>query len=327
MKQQKASRLYDRHTSVAFYEERYTQGYMHDWPTEKKQRILEVLSSLDLPTRGEALDFGCGNGVLTDVIRQALPPEWKVYGTDISAVAIENAKKRYPTCTFFVANDKHFSDKRFDFLFTHHVLEHVFNLHQTLSEVSSYLKAAASAMLHILPCGNEGSFEHNVCLLRKDGINSELEGRFFFEDEGHVRRLTTEQLSALCMKMGFVLTQQYYSNQYFGAINWITQSGPSFLRMFTDTSQALDKEAESELKKLRYQLLGIWALRYPVAFVESRLRKVNRSMRDYIFLIMGLPMYVFTKPVDTYIKVKVLKEWETRKMERNGSEMYLFFKR
>jgi hypothetical protein len=72
--------------------------------------------------------------------------------------------------------------------------------------MSNYLKAAASAMLHILPCGNEGSFEHNVCLLRKDGINPELEGRFFFEDEGHVRRLTTEQLSALCAKMGFVLT-------------------------------------------------------------------------------------------------------------------------
>lgn len=327
MKQNKTSRLYDRHTSMGFYEGRYTRGYMEaSWPIEKKQQIQEVIGSLELPDIGQALDFGCGDGVLTDILRQALPSGWKVSGTDISPTAIEKARRRFPSCTFFTAGDRTDTDRGFDFLFTHHVLEHVYNLPQVLQEIQAYLKPT-SAILHILPCGNAGSFEHQVCLLHKDGISSELENRFFFEDEGHVRRLTTRQLTELYAKLGFDLAQAYYSNQYFGALNWITQSGLDFMRAFTDTSQARDEQARAQLQKWRYQLWGLWVLRYPAALVENRLRKRSRTVRDYLYLACGLPLYVFAKPMDLYLKRKAREEWQTRKIEPTGSEMYLFFKR
>ena len=326
MRQQKTSQLYDEHISIAFYQKRYAHGYMDEWPIKKKCRIFEVIRSYELPDTGEALDFGCGNGVFTDVIRQALPSGWKVYGTDISEIAIENAKKRYPECVFFVPDDREFISKRFDFLFTHHVLEHVYNLSQVLNEINDRMKYKSTA-LHILPCGNEGSFEHSICLLRKDGINLQLENRFFFEDEGHVRRLTTEDLSKLCREKGFILNKEYYSNQYFGAINWITKSGPRFVRLVTDKYYAVDEKAKGKLTKLRYKLLFLLILRYPATFVESRVRKRSIKKSDYIFLIPGLFLYVFTKPMDNYLNRKALKEWNKRKTERNGSEMYLFFKR
>jgi SAM-dependent methyltransferase len=326
MEQQKTSWLHDKYAAVDFYQERYAHGYMDQWPIEQKQRILEVVRSLELPDLGEAIDFGCGNGVLTNVIKQALPNGWKVYGTDISTIAIENAKKRYPECIFFVAGDGEFIGKRFDFLFTHHVLEHVYDLSQVLDETDDLLKDEA-AILHILPCGNEGSFEHSICLLRKHGIDPKLENRFFFEDEGHVRRLNTERLSKLYREKGFILAKEYYSNQYCGAINWITQSGPGFVRLLTVTSSASDEKARSKLKELRYKLFFIWALRYPAVLVESKLRKRSRTVRDYIFLILGLLLYVFAKPMDSYLKGKALDEWQKRKTERNGSAMYLFFKR
>jgi SAM-dependent methyltransferase len=326
MQQQKTSQLYDKYTAVDFYQDRYAHGYMDEWPIEKKQRIFEVILSLELPDVGEALDFGCGNGVLTSIMKQALPCGWKVYGTDISTIAVENAKKRYPECIFFVASDKEFVGKRFDFLFTHHVLEHVFNLSQVLDEIDDFLKDK-TAILHILPCGNEGSFEHGICLLRKDGINPKLENRFFFEDEGHVRRLNTEQLNKLYREKGFVLAKDYYSYQYYGAIDWITQSGPGFVRLFTDTSSASDEKAKSKLRRLRYRLFFVWALRYPAAFIERILRKRSRTVRDYFLLTLGLPLYIFTKPMDSYLKGKALDEWQKRKTEQNGSEMYLFFKR
>jgi SAM-dependent methyltransferase len=326
MQQQKTSQLYDKHMALAFYQERYAHGYMDDWSIEKKRRIFEVIRSFDLPDIGEVLDFGCGNGVFTDVIKQALPAGWKVYGTDISEIAIENAKKRYPECVFFVADDKEFVSKRFDFLFTHHVLEHVYNLPQVLDEINGRLKDE-STILHILPCGNEGSFEHSFCLLRKDGINLQLENRYFFEDEGHVRRLTTEQLNNLSREKGFILTEEYYSNQYYGAIDWITQSGPSFIRMFTDVSSAVDEKAKSILTKMRYKLFCLWGARFPADLVERRLRQKNKTVRDYIVLILGVLLYAFTKPIDNYLKWKALNEWNNRKTERNGSEMYLFFKR
>lgn len=102
--------LYNKQTSEEFYDERYTKGYMDEWPVEKKQRVFEVIRSLNLPDEGEALDFGCGNGVFTEVMRQALP-KWKIYGTDISAVAIENAKARISSCIFFTFTDESLMNK------------------------------------------------------------------------------------------------------------------------------------------------------------------------------------------------------------------------
>lgn len=323
---QDTSLLYDQDAAVDFYEERYAQGYMDEWPVERKQRIVEVIRSLDLPEAGEAIDFGCGNGVLTNVMRQALPRGWKVYGTDISTIAVENARERYPECVFFATGDSEFTGRKFDFLFTHHVLEHVFDLSHTLEEMDRFLKDKA-AVLHILPCGNEGSFEHGICLLRKDGINPQLENRFFFEDEGHVRRLSTEQLSKPYREKEFSLAREYYSNQYYGAVNWITQAEPGFVRSLTDPSSAADAEAKSKLRRLRYKLCLARTLRYPAVVVDSRLRKRSWTARDYLFLALGLPLYLFTKPMDSYLKGKALEEWQTRKTERNGSEMYLCFKR
>ena len=195
MKAQKTSYLYDEKQSVEFYEDRYDQGYMDEHSIEKKRKVFEVIQDLQLPAKGEALDFGCGNGVLTEIIRQALPA-WKIYGTDISKKAVYNAKLRYPDCTFIEANSPDLTQKKFDFVFTNHVFEHVFNLSEVFNQMNTYLKPKSS-MLHFLPCGNEGSYEYNVCLLRKDGVNKELENRFFFEDEGHVRRLTTDEFCRL----------------------------------------------------------------------------------------------------------------------------------
>jgi|WetSurMetagenome_2_1015567.scaffolds.fasta_scaffold73153_2 SAM-dependent methyltransferase len=326
MAQRGKPNLNDRETSRAFYEERYAHDYMASWPAEKKRRVFDLVRGLELPPAGEALDFGCGNGILTDVVRQALPSGWRMYGTDISATAIENAGKRYPACGFFAMGDGRGPGKRFDFVFTHHVLEHVHDAALVLGEIDGCMKDV-STMLHILPCGNEGSFERGVCLLRKDGIDPGSGNRYFFEDEGHLRRLTTEQCAALCAKHGFALTREYYANQYDGAINYFTQMSPDFIRMFTESSKALDEKARSRLKKLRHKLLGLRALRYPVVVVESRLKKGSRTFRDYLLIIAGAPFCVIAKPVDVHIKRRALREWELRKTERNGSEMYLVFKR
>src|SRR5437667_11616586 len=116
MDEQRTAALYDKRASVDFYEERYTQGYLDEWPAYKKRRIAEFVRSAELPESGEALDFGCGNGILTEVVRQALPVGWTTCGTDISQVAIQNARGRYPDCSFFPADDDHLRGKKFDFL-------------------------------------------------------------------------------------------------------------------------------------------------------------------------------------------------------------------
>jgi len=298
---------------------------MDEWSIEKKRKIFEVVHNIQLPAKGEALDFGCGNGVLTEVIRQALP-SWNIYGTDISKTAVSNARLRYPECSFFEANRPDHTQKKFDFVFTHHVFEHVFNLTEVFNQMSEYLKFESS-MLHFLPCGNEGSYEYSICQLREDGIDTELENRFFFEEVGHVRRLTTDEFCKLCQTKDFELQKEFYSNQYYGAIDWITNSNPRFVLMFSDTSQALNKNSKQKLRKVKMCLIFITVLRLPAQIVTKLWRKKNKQLKHYIVLLMGLPFFVFSSPVDKYWKRKAREEWDTKKFERNGSEMCLYFSR
>ena len=97
--------------------------------------------------------------------------------------------------------------------------------------------------------------------------------------------------------------------------------------MFSDSSQAINKKAKQTLKKVRMYLTFITVLRLPAQIVTKLLRKKNKQLKHYILLLMGLPFFVFSSPIDKYWKRKAREEWDTKKFERNGSEMCLYFKR
>jgi SAM-dependent methyltransferase len=316
----------DEQTAVQFYENRYEHGYMEEWPVEKKLRISEIVRDLPLPSQGEALDFGCGNGVLTDVLRCALPSGWKVFGSDISRVAIENARSRFPACAFSTAGDSSLSETRFDLIFTHHTLEHVIDLKATLAAMDGLLKQR-SAMFHILPCGNPGSLEHRLATLRRDGINADLENRFFYEDEGHVRRLTTDQLADPLNALGFHLVMEYYSGQHYRAIEWITDYGAEFVRLVTDPSQAIDSQAALELDKLGRQLARLHWVRERARQYRYRLALPKKTWKNIAYLVLGAPVFAVASASDRTCRRRSSQEWTERKGDRNGSEMYLFFQR
>lgn len=325
MKARTTSELYDRQHAVAFYEDRYQHGYLDEWPIEKKQRIVDVLLDLHLPSTGEALDFGCGNGVLTELVRQTLPA-WKISGTDISSVAVANARQRYPDCTFYEADNPELALKKFDFVFSNHVFEHVFNLSDVFRQMCGFLKPRSS-MLHFLPCGNAGSYEHAICLLRKDGIDATLENRFFFEDEGHVRRLTTEQFSDLAHRERFELNREYYFNQYYGAIEWITNSHPRLVLTFSDVSCGIDRAAKKKLRKEQLFLLFLTILRLPSQILEKVAKTREKKLKHVLLQLAAWPFSLFSNPIDRYWKRKAREEWETQKTSRSGSEMGLYFTR
>ncbi len=92
--------LHEKETSEKFYDARYMEGYMEEWDDSKKMKVREIISSLGLPETGKALDFGCGNGVFTNILKQCLP-QWDVFGVEISPTAVANAKQRFPNCRFY----------------------------------------------------------------------------------------------------------------------------------------------------------------------------------------------------------------------------------
>jgi hypothetical protein len=181
-------------------------------------------------------------------------------------------------------------------------------------------------MLHILPCGNPGSFEYNLCRLRTDGINTAVQNRFFFEDEGHVRRLDTDRLAALLAPHGFGLRQEYYSNQYFGALKWIASYDKPFIYRLTDPGKALSGAASLQLRWLRAKLLFVKRAR---EVAKARLAQGSGLSR-----LKRLAVYPFfwtlkrgAGLVTSYYNHNAQREWERKKNQRNGSEMYLYFSR
>jgi SAM-dependent methyltransferase len=296
--------LHQKAASKRFYEERYSGDYMDQWPEEKKEKVFDLIHNLQLPETGIALDYGCGSGEFTGVLQKALPG-WEIVGCDISLKAINKAIAKNRGCGFFEVYDKPVHDLKFDLLFTHHVLEHVYDIEKVMDEMNQALKPE-SVMVHICPCGNEGSLEYKICQMRTGGINTDMENRFFFEDEGHLRRLTTERANELTGKFGFVLEQEYYRYQHFGSINWISQRDENFILDLTDATQAVNGEAARKLRMLRKELINYRHLR-------DKLTQRNKRGYEYTSIKM--------------VENAAASEWKYHNRDRNGSEMYLVYRR
>ena len=309
----------------AFYDARYEAGYMDEWSPETKARVAAVIGELGLPGTGTALDFGCGNGVLTAVLRDALPG-WTIIGTDLSSVAVQHAAGRVARCRFLHADDGALATLQVDFLFTHHVLEHVDDLDATLQRFASYVRRGG-CMLHVLPCGNPGSFEYRVVQTRADGVDPARGGRFFYEDEAHLRRLTTDELSAVCRRHGFELVAEWYANQYAGAVQWITESPLALVRALTDASAARDEPTRRQLGRLRRFLLATTLLRFPAVWLRRKLQKGRRRLTDWAVVAALVALAPVSWPVDAYWRHRAAREWALRQHDPRGSEMFLAFRR
>ena len=104
---------------------------------------IEILRSrLDknyLPIGKKILDIGCNHG--TQLIRY-YNKGWEVYGIDLNKKAIEDCKKYLPKENFGIntLDDAPFQDGSFDAIQTFHVLEHIYDPTQFLSQCRNLLK-------------------------------------------------------------------------------------------------------------------------------------------------------------------------------------------
>lgn len=315
--------LEDIEAAEAFYDRRYRAGYMDDWPIEKLERVAALVRELPLPARGRVLDFGCGAGMFTAVLQSALPG-WEVHGTDISAEGIGRAAAAMPGCSFHGLSDTDHLAGTFDLVFTHHVLEHVSDIRQTADLLTGMLNAGG-AMLHILPCGDSGGFEASVCAMRRDGVEPDRENRFFFDEEGHLRRLTTQGLIDLWANAGFVPERVYRAARWSGALERLTASQDfGSLWQFADPDMAVDATAANRLRRWRAVLVTLWLMRKPTAVVGNKLGNGVRSVRDLLMLVGGVTLYPLSKPVDWFIRRLASREWSRDRHLAGGSEMYVF---
>lgn len=306
-----------------YYDDHFKQGYMEEWPIEKINKIKWIINKLTLPDRGIALDFGCGNGVLTNIMQQCLP-NWEVYGTDLSGIALVNAAQWFPKCHFFSADTAEAHTGRFDFVFSHHVLEHVENLLPTFAQLTQFLNPHGR-MLHCLPCGNPGSLEHDLARLVQNGIDSSRANCFYFEGAEHLRRLTSDGLIELARPHGFIVDKAFYANQFLGAIEWITASKPTLVLKITNPAQGIDPTAKRQLLGWRCGLLTLNLLRMPALIVHNFYSRHTKRGKHYLLLMGALPFYLISRPIDWLLALGKRLEFTRRYTAKNGSEMCLLF--
>jgi hypothetical protein len=150
--------------------------------------------------------------------------------------------------------------------------------------------------------------------------------RFFFEDHSHLRRLTGPQLKDLAEKKSFFLINEFYSNHFYGAIGYITNSSLKFILIFTDTRLAVNRPAKVRLISLRILLSLIFFIRSTCKNIRKSFEKKNTLKHNAFSILIG-PYYILSMMIDRYFINRADIEWNKRKRDPRGSEMALFFKR
>lgn len=153
-----------------------------------------------------------------------------------------------------------------------------------------------------------------------------MEDKFFFEDISHLRRLNTDQMNRFAAQYGFNLDAEYYSNQFHGAIDWITLSSPIFILDMTDPKKAKDIISGIKLACLCVLLFLVKCMRFPANTIDYKRGRIKSYKYYILFLILSI-LYPLSKLTNIYLRYKSDSEWQNQRRIQNGSEMYLYYKR
>ncbi len=158
---------------------------------ERKALLAQALRPLSKGAK--MLDAGCGSGEFVEFIKEL---GFDVSGVDISKTAVEKARARCPGTPFWVKSLEDrlpFKDDEFDVVWATEVLEHIFEIHSTLSEINRVLKDGG---LFILTVPYHGLIKNlAVALLGFDN--------HYNPDISHIRFFTLKTLEGSLRKSGF----------------------------------------------------------------------------------------------------------------------------
>jgi SAM-dependent methyltransferase len=148
---------------------------------------------------------------------------------------VANAQQRREGLRFHTLDTRFVSEHAgaFDLVFSHHVLEHVFDLDAATAELAA-LVAPGGRMLHALPCGKAGSLAHWLCRQRQGGIDPAVGNRFYFEESSHLRRLCSDELAARLGAHGCRLVHSSFGYHWLGALRLFTEWTPRELLALFD---------------------------------------------------------------------------------------------
>lgn len=131
----------------------YREEYVGVYRKKDTRRIARILSRLCLRPNATAVDIGCGNGMLLDLLKGRIRA---YHGVDFSSEFIAEARRRHPETEGVVFHCESINDfcrrhpKRFDYAFALDFAEHVYDeeLVDILASVRESLRPDGRLYLH-----------------------------------------------------------------------------------------------------------------------------------------------------------------------------------
>lgn len=312
------------------YDRRYGGNYMDadaysNWVHDglAAYRVRQTLQQIPGSPR-RILDYGCGQGKWTPLLREVFYGA-EIVGIDISGVATEKAASKYPDCRFMAFDGERapLADAEFDLVFSFHVLEHVLDIGASIHDIARLVRPSGYACI-IFPCGNQNSFEDRFVSLLKNGREQSPTGEqiFFFEkEEGHLRRMESAQTIALFRKEGLELRHEFYSGQFFAALDWLVRgTGPHYINGMFRGVIPVSSLASIKLFLMRKLLIGLHRfLRYRNLDLTKRRAFLKQSIVRLVSRIAS--------NLDDRIMKLARREWDIHREDKAGSVQYLIFEK
>lgn len=146
------------------------------------------------------LDVGCGEGLLGEKVKKRLNKKIKIYGVDISQIALENAKTYYDDVYQIDVDNEPLShslkDQNFDYVVSLEVMEHIIYPERLLEEIYMCLKNDGKLITSI---PNFAFFKNRITVLRG---NFPYEQHIFHPAE-HIHYFTFYSFKKLLNEKGF----------------------------------------------------------------------------------------------------------------------------
>jgi len=170
------------------------------------KKIKSALKLFESHKNGKILDIGCGDGFISSLIASRTGA--KMYGVDISATSISNARKKGVKAK--VANidaGLPFGKEIFDAIFCGDVLEHIQDTEKLIENANKMLKKNGYMIISV---PNIASWYNRGFLLLgmmptwvESSLRSYTGNPFIKEGAGHIHAFTKRSLSDLLIMKGF----------------------------------------------------------------------------------------------------------------------------
>lgn len=194
----------------ASYEEEYwgknvidPDGHARDLTNErehKREWTQAEVAFINSLTPGRVLDVGCGTGEALSFIDS----KWEKHGVELSQIASAEAAK-YGQIYLGELKDAAYDDSFFDVVLAFHVIEHLENPLELLTQVRRVLKKGGWLIL--------GTPDFDCAMARRFGDNFRL-----LHDTTHVSLFSDASLTRLLTDFGFGIehtSYEYFETKYF----------------------------------------------------------------------------------------------------------------